>query len=154
MRSTLPIVLATVASLLVHGVTRAEDASPSSSAATDSSARASAPARAVLIVPGPRTQPWVRNGDWGWFVVASSIFVGTGATGFGLGQTCDEGVNSCSRVTSLALWGGLGVAAIGTALGLIVVQAGHASSRDKTFATVNLGPLGDFRLAPTIDVRR
>lgn len=149
MRSTLPIALCTALSLLLQGVAHAEDAPSVSTGTATTSVRGSTAHRAQAIVPGAITQPWVKNGDWGWFVVATSLFVGTGATGFGLGQTCDEGVNSCTRYTSLALWGGLGVAAVGTALGLIVVQAGHSKSRDANFATLNLGPLGDFRLVPS-----
>lgn len=135
-------------SIVSHGVARAEDPPSVHYATPTTSAPGSHASKSSLVVPGRATQPWVKDGSWGWFVVASSIFLGTGITGFGLGQTCEDGVNACTRGTSLALWGGIGLAAVGSAIGLIIVQAGHSKDRNQNFATVNLGPLGDFRLAP------
>jgi hypothetical protein len=155
MRTFVPLALCTT--LLVESVARAEDALPATSddhvvAATPSQSAPNSPAaRSARIKPGTTRQTWQHDGTWGWFVVASSIFVGTGVTGFGLGQSCDDyGVNSCTKGTSLAIWGGIGIAALGTALGLVVVQRGRAKLRNEDFATLKLGPLGEFRWAPAL----
>lgn len=157
MRATSLLSLFTAAAVLASsGVARAEDpVSPITTGTADRSARNSAPAKAVTITPGSSNATWQKDGSLGWFVVATSLFVGTGLTGFGLGQTCDEpfGVNACTRGTSIALWGGIGVAALGTAIGLVIVQKGRARAHGETFATIKLGPLGDFRLAPPIVTR-
>lgn len=110
----------------------------------------SAAAKSSSITPTRQNVAWQKDGSWGWFVVASSIFVGAGLTGFGLGQSCDDpdGVNACTRGTSMALWGGIGIAALGSAIGLIIVQEGRSRTHNLNFGTIRLGPLGDFRLAP------
>lgn len=101
-----------------------------------------------LITPATSPAHWSKDGSLGWFVIASSIFIGAAVTGFGLAQTCPEGVNSCTRSTSLAIWGGIGGATLGTILGLVMVQQGHARQTGQNVSVLRLGPLGEFALLP------
>lgn len=153
MRVSLPIAVCTSVTVLVSSVAHAQNASqgPITTGTPTTSVAGSVTSKSSTIVPTNRTPTWQTDGSWGWFVVASSIFVGTGMTGFGLGQTCDDpdGVNACTRGTSLALWGGIGIAAIGSAIGLIIVQEGRARTHGQNIGTIKLGPLGELRLAPT-----
>ena len=152
MRASLPIALCTAATFLVSSGASAQTTPPPVivTGTPTSSVAGSQAGRSATVTPTTHKSVWQSDGSWGWFVVASSIFVGTGLTGFGLGQTCDdpEGVNACTRGTSLALWGGIGIAALGSAIGLLIVQEGRVKTHGHNIGTIKLGPLGEFRLAP------
>lgn len=150
MRAKLFITTLTTATVLTASVAHADEAMVSGT--STHSVQSSAPAKAMQTTPQLKRPAWQADGSLGWFVIATSVFVGTGLTGFGLGQTCDDpfGVNACTRGTSMALWGGIGIAALGSAIGLVILQKGRARTSNQTFATVKLGPLGDFRLIPAL----
>lgn len=129
------------------------DAAVAHETATESAPNSYTSRSTQMVPPHAGKRAWTHDGSWGWFLVASSLFVGAGLTGFGLGQTCDgpDGKHSaCTRWTSMAIWGGIGFAAVGSILGLIVVQRGRARVMKQNFATVNLGPLGDVQLVPPL----
>jgi hypothetical protein len=83
-------------------------------------------APAASTAPPARVPSWRKDGTWGWFVVASSVFAGSALTAMGLAIDCEGKSPSCERGSSIAIWGGVGVAAIGSILGLTVV----ANARD------------------------
>lgn len=89
--------------------------------------------------PGVARASWTKDGSWGWFVTASSLFVGTTLTAVGLALDCNEGSNPCTRGASVAIWGGIGIAAIGSMIGLAVVRNGSEKAR---------APAAAFRARP------
>lgn len=93
---------------------------------------ASPPAPASSSPPSPQapapTPPVVRassSGTWGWYVVASGLVVGAASTTYGLTIDCSGSDLGCQSRASLAIWGGIGIAALASALGIAVVQAGR-----------------------------
>ena len=152
MRAKLSLALCTSAVFLLGASAHAQDRpGVITTGTTTASVEGSTASRSVNVTPGRHEPRWQQDGSWGWFVVATSVFVGAGITGFGLGQTCPdpEPVNACTKGTSLALWAGIGIVAVGTAIGVLIVQEGHARTKhlDLARATVKLGPLGEFRFA-------
>jgi hypothetical protein len=98
-----------------------------------------APARAdepAPVTPAPPAVPAEPTGTWGWYVVASSVALGIGTTIYGLTFRCSDTDESCARNAGLAIWGGAGIAAVGTGFGVMVVQLGQARARvaPKAFA--------------------
>jgi hypothetical protein len=93
----------------------------------------SPPVRPAPNVPSASTaspEPtWRDDGSWGWFIVASSILAGGVVTTAGLAQTCESGVNACSRGASVAIWGGVGLATVGSIVGLAIAHRGRARVR-------------------------
>ena len=81
--------------------------------------------------PKPRAAP----GSWGYWVVASSVVVGGGVTTYGLTLDCAKGDDACRWSTSLAIWGGLGGAMVGSLVGLAIVHDGKRSVRVGATAT-------------------
>jgi hypothetical protein len=61
----------------------------------------------------------------GWLVVALSTAVGIAVTTAALSVGCphDEQTSSdCSRYTSAGIWGGFGIASIGSVIGILIVE--------------------------------
>lgn len=62
------------------------------------------------------------DGRWGWIVVIASLSVGAALTGYGLSVECRDSDTDCQRHAGLFIWGGVGVASTGSALGIAIVQ--------------------------------
>jgi hypothetical protein len=79
--------------------------------------------------PAPQRAPratWRKDGTWGWFLVASTVFVGGAISSIGLAITCDDGASTaCERRAGMLLWGGIGLASVGSVIGLTVVAQGR-----------------------------
>lgn len=107
------------------------------SIATPRTARAEAssddPQNKLATSPHPPATPptsWKHDGTWGWFLAASSIFVGGGVSGVGLAVSCTNSHDQkgCEQRASMLIWGGIGLGALGSVIGLAVAAAG----RDRT----------------------
>jgi hypothetical protein len=70
----------------------------------------------------------MHDGDWAWWIVIPSLALGAVLTGYGLSFDCARADTSCQRSASAAIWGGVGVASLGSLLGVSIVQAGAAQS--------------------------
>ncbi len=68
------------------------------------------------------------DGRWGWLVVAGSVAAGALVTTYGLTIDCGEFDHDCQRHAALPIWGGIGIAATGSLVGLYVVQV-HSEPR-------------------------
>jgi hypothetical protein len=66
--------------------------------------------------------------SWGWLVVIGSIAAGIGVTTYGLGIDCAEFDDDCHRRAALPIWGGFGVAATGSLIGLQIVESHQGPS--------------------------
>jgi hypothetical protein len=62
----------------------------------------------------------------GWTVLIASLAAGAATTAYGLGISCEEADRDCSRHSSLAIWGGIGIASIGSAFALGSMQTDDA----------------------------
>ncbi len=113
-------VVAVCAALLVGRPALGEEpqAAPPSPSSTASAAPAPVP-------PPPPPVVRVSSGTWGWYVLASGVAVGAAVTAYGFTIDCSETDLACRSRASLGIWGGIGIAAIASALGLAVVQAGR-----------------------------
>jgi hypothetical protein len=56
-------------------------------------------------------------------VVLASIAAGAALTGYGLTIDCSETDHACHRRASLPIWGGVGLASVGTLCGLALLPA-------------------------------
>lgn len=95
-------------------------------------AEATTEAAAAEVPPEPEVST---TDATGWYVLAASLLVGAALTTYGLGIDCDEHDHACHRRASLPIWGGVGVAASGSILGLYLVQPPGGASN----ATLTLG---------------
>ncbi len=101
---------------------------PATAVAQDASVRA-APPRAEVVEPA--------RGEWGWYVILSGWIAGAALTGYGLTIDCAEDDASCQRRASLSIAGGVGVASIGTLIGIRIVQIGREPATGAT--TIRVG---------------
>lgn len=102
------------------------DAQAKAEAQAQASSQSPAAPRAAGTAPTGRASSWQSDGSWGWFVVASSVFLGGGLTSVGLAVSCNaEDAEPCQRRASMLIWSGFGVAALGSVLGLAAVARGH-----------------------------
>jgi hypothetical protein len=93
---------------------------------------------APAIAPGSPSNPkGQRNPDWGWLVIGPSLVAGAACTGYGLLHDCAGADKSCSRTASLAIWGGVGIASLGSIVGMALLQP-WAASRQATAGAVDL----------------
>lgn len=76
--------------------------------------------------PAPSAVSSAPRGEWGWLLVFPSLAAGGGLLAYGLSIECAEQDTGCQRGAGAALWGGVGLASLGSLLGLAVVQAGRA----------------------------
>lgn len=109
------------ASLLSHGAARAQsmgDAAAPPRPQVAPSAAASPPA-----VPSPPAAA-----TWGVVVILASIATGAALTGYGLTIECSADDHPCHRRAALPIWGGVGVAALGSVVGLRLVKSPSAGS--------------------------
>ena len=86
---------------------------------------ASAPAVAPPT-PVAQTPSWRQTGSWGWLIVVTSVGLGIATTAYGLTLRCADDDTECRRHTALAIWGGVGIAALGSTFGIVIVQVGQA----------------------------
>ena len=73
--------------------------------------------------PANAAPPPPSGGSVGWVVVAASMVAGTVLTVHGLRIECGATDTGCQRKASLAIVGGVGVASLGSLIGLTVVRA-------------------------------
>lgn len=66
------------------------------------------------------------TGEWGFIVVASGIVAGGALTTYGLTFDCGDAARACQREASIAIWGGIGIASLSSAIGIAIVQMGRA----------------------------
>jgi hypothetical protein len=87
-----------------------------------------ATARAQTPQKPPSRAAEPARGEWGWAVVVSSVVAGAALTLYGLTIECGDDDVSCQRRASLPIWGGVGVASLGTLIGIRIVQVGREPS--------------------------
>jgi hypothetical protein len=80
------------------------------------------------------------TGGWGWWVFGSGLVAGAAITTYGLTIDCANGDVGCEKRASLPIWGGIGTAALASALGLAVVETGK--QRVQVVPTVSLEAAG------------
>jgi hypothetical protein len=84
------------------------------------------PVRADPIGLQPAAPTWRTTGTWGWAVVGLGIATGAALTSYGLTFDCNNDTDhACQRSASIAIWGGIGVAMLSSAVGLVIVQNGQ-----------------------------
>ena len=66
--------------------------------------------------------------SWGYWVVLPSIIAGSTLTAYGLSIDCAPTDTPCHRRAGLAIWGGIGVVSLGSALGIAIVESGGRPS--------------------------
>ena len=81
----------------------------------------SVPAFAQTPAPPPRSS------TWGIVVITTSLLAGAALTSYGLTINCGQDEHRCHRRAALPIWGGLGLAASGTLLGLRLLPQATAS---------------------------
>ena len=59
----------------------------------------------------------------GWAVAGVSVVLGAAISGLSLVTSCSEEQRDCARLSSYALWSGVGLASIGSVVGLLMVRA-------------------------------
>ena len=74
----------------------------------------------------PTTKLEESGGAWGWLVVLPSLAAGAALLGYGLSIDCKQADIDCQRKASLAIWGSVGVASLGSLLGLCIVEKGKS----------------------------
>lgn len=75
------------------------------------------------VRPSPH---WTESRSWGWFVIGSSLALGSALTATGLAPDCN-GDSTCRVDNSLLVWSGIGTASVGSMFGFIVLQRAEAS---------------------------
>jgi hypothetical protein len=75
--------------------------------------------------PAPATAQGHDSGHWGWWVLGGGLVAGAALTTYGLTIDCATGDDGCGRRASLPIWGGIGLAALASGLGLAVVETGR-----------------------------
>jgi hypothetical protein len=71
--------------------------------------------------PPPHAPNWTESPAWGWILVGSSVALGAAMTASGLAVDC-RGERQCRVDTSLLVWGGLGVASLGSMFGFVILE--------------------------------
>lgn len=74
--------------------------------------------------PPTTVEPARSTASWGVIVIATSIAAGAALTGYGLTFDCSADDHACHRRASLPIWGGVGVAAAGSLVGLRLLSIG------------------------------
>jgi len=59
---------------------------------------------------------------WGWLIVAGAIVAGAAVTTYGLSIDCQKDDTDCHRRAALPIWGGVGIAATGSLIGIRIVE--------------------------------
>lgn len=90
------------------------------------------------------TAPASESATAGWALVVLSLAAGTAVTLTGLAIDCAEADRGCRRRSSLAIAGGVGVASLGSAIGLSLVQASELRSTAPSGARWQLAPHGEL----------
>src|SRR5262249_1281293 len=65
----------------------------------------------------------------GWIVLGSGLAVGGTLTGYGLSLDCHDDERSCHKRAGIFIWGGVGIGALASAIGLAAIESGRASTR-------------------------
>jgi hypothetical protein len=90
------------------------------------------------LPPAPAPAPAHDSGQWGWWVLGGGLVAGAALTTYGLTIDCATGDDACGRRASLPIWGGIGLAALASGLGLAVVETGK--QKVQVVPSVTLGP--------------
>lgn len=93
---------------------------------------------AVVASPARADEPRAKHEEkhaeehdetWGWVILGSGLLVGGAMTTYGLTFDCGHDSRACQREASIAIWGGFGIAAVGSAIGLSIVKAKRESAK-------------------------
>lgn len=79
--------------------------------------------------------------SWGWPLAVLSVATGAVITGASLGIECAPNDLECARWASLGIWSGIGIASLGAAAGLLVVQAHSRTAPVRVTITVERATL-------------
>ena len=83
---------------------------------------------------------------WGWLLIATSVCLGAAALSYGLTIECDDQDVPCQRHAGLAIWGGSGIASVGSFVGFTLLHwpSGNTPKQPQVALGVNVGsmPLG------------
>jgi hypothetical protein len=92
----------------------------------------------VALEPESQSNSKSHHGpDWGWLVLGPSLVAGAACTGYGLLLDCAGADPSCPRRASLAIWGGVGIASLGSLVGMALLQP-WAVARQATASSVDV----------------
>jgi hypothetical protein len=93
-----------------------------------------------LPAPPPPAPPPPRPSGvtTGWAVAAVSVVLGASITGLSLVASCTPDQRDCARLSSYALWSGVGLASIGSVVGLLMVRA--ATPPPRVHVSVGVDP--------------
>jgi len=87
-----------------------------------------APLATARADPPTNGSPSASTGT-GWTVAIASVALGGVITTVGSMVDCSRGDLECARWASLGIWSGIGVASIGSVVGLLMVRAASRSNR-------------------------
>jgi hypothetical protein len=82
---------------------------------------AEAPAESAVSPSAPTTPSRTSSPAWGWILIGSSMALGAAMTASGLAVEC-RGEERCRIDTSLLVWGGIGVASVGSMFGFLILE--------------------------------
>ena len=88
-------------------------------------AQESAPSTAE---PTPSTAETATSATPGIVVILASLAAGAALTGYGLTFDCADLDHACHRRAAAPIWGGVGVAAVGSLVGLRLIQTSTTRS--------------------------
>lgn len=108
-------VVCVTASLLVSGTSLAQSTPEADPAPT-------------VAPAAPAAKPRSSASTWGTVIVISSIAMGAAITSYGLTIDCEDDDLSCHRRAALPIGGGLGVAAVGSLVGLRIMAMDRGPS--------------------------
>ena len=124
-------------------------APPASATAPPASATAppaSATAPPASATAPPAFEPSSALQVWGWLLIATSVCLGAAALSYGLTIECDDQDVPCQRHAGLAIWGGSGIASVGSFVGFTLLHwpSGNTPKQPQVALGVNVGsmPLG------------
>jgi hypothetical protein len=88
-------------------------------------------ATAVAWTPAPPKPQATSSAKpaWGWIVLGSGLVVGGTITGYGLSLDCHDDERACNKRAGISIWGGIGIAALASAIGLALIGSKEATSR-------------------------
>jgi hypothetical protein len=106
------------------------------------------PAPAAPVSPAG-APTWRTTGTWGWLVLGTGVAAGAALTTYGLTFDCGDDQHPCQRRASIAIWGGLGIAALSSAVGIAIVQNGKKQVTLAPTASSGRAPGGGVVLCGT-----
>jgi hypothetical protein len=111
--------------LATHRPSFAEDAAPTRTEAV------------TTPIASPRLEPpWTSQQTAGVVVILAALAAGVALTSYGLTFDCGETDISCHRRAAAPIWGGVGVAAAGSLVGLRLLQPSGSASSSSAVVTL------------------